>query len=947
MCLPSRQLIIFAISAIVVLHGAAPAAATDRVESVEQARTDSLLAQLGRAAHHSVSGDFAAAEACYRQCADTSQRLLGSVHRITIDATIGQARSLIDLGDYTAAERALRPCFDASLAINGEWSPQTGDLTLELAEVLFELGWQAEATRLFRRAAMIMERIHGPDHRRTAASLAGLAQTERRFGDQLTAAKLYSRAIEIVERSEGLQHPDLIRYYCRRGMCHANKSLLERGLADVEHGIAIATATYGPASYQVAMEQRHRGLILRYLGRHAEAIEVLERVLPTLQRHHGNEHPFLSKCFKGLGESYNAEHHYAQAHSYFARAIQLHEHIDERDQRELGFLLSKQASVAAALGRWDETVGHAMRVVETELMLSEDLSKVFSTREHLNFTVRPKVAVENLLFTITEHPSLPEAAFQRVFALVARVHGLVLDRLVERQRNLALVLDVADVEQARWNYLKARQQVADLFVKGPGDSPPAHRAAVASACQNMEDAERVLAAMSEEVRQATQAKRLDDGIPAEQLASVLEPGEMLVHYVRCRSFPTENRPNRRLRYAAYRLRRESTHRWDLEYIDLASTTAVDSTIFAYRRAIDSLDQRRRPSAREEAQYRLVARRAYDQLLAPVLRPLPGDGTGASATAGADGGDEVPDADAPMVFIVPMSWLSLVDFNSLICPSGELVIERNKIHLLSSAEDLLRPARTSPCGAGLLAVGNPTITPRPVTITTDGGANAEIGPLPVLCDEAYEVSTPLPGAELESNAVARLFTEATGESTTQLLGPAGTEEAVKAHITGRRMVHLATHGFFCDSALGGTTASMGRLVDPLLNAGLILGASPGVEDGILTAQEVASLDLRDLDWVVLSACGSGLGDLVFGEGLYGLRRAFELAGARTVLMALWRIEDNSMRGLMEQIYRRRLAGSSTVDAVRHAQLDRLRDVRRRLNRLHPILWGGIVAEGDWR
>lgn len=65
------------------------------------------------------------------------------------------------------------------------------------------------------------------------------------------------------------------------------------------------------------------------------------------------------------------------------------------------------------------------------------------------------------------------------------------------------------------------------------------------------------------------------------------------------------------------------------------------------------------------------------------------------------------------------------------------------------------------------------------------------------------------------------------------------------------------------------------------------------------------------------------------------------------MALWRIDDISMRELMESVYRYRFAGSSTVDAVRMVQLERLRDRRRRLNRVHPALWGGIIAEGDWR
>ena len=82
-------------------------------------------------------------------------------------------------------------------------------------------------------------------------------------------------------------------------------------------------------------------------------------------------------------------------------------------------------------------------------------------------------------------------------------------------------------------------------------------------------------------------------------------------------------------------------------------------------------------------------------------------------------------------------------------------------------------------------------------------------------------------------------------------------------------------------------------------------------------------------------------------MVGLNRAFELAGARTVITVLWRVDDAVTRLLMERIYHLRLAGHSTTDAVRRAQIELLRDQRRRLNRVHPVLWGGIVAQGDWR
>ncbi len=100
--------------------------------------------------------------------------------------------------------------------------------------------------------------------------------------------------------------------------------------------------------------------------------------------------------------------------------------------------------------------------------------------------------------------------------------------------------------------------------------------------------------------------------------------------------------------------------------------------------------------------------------------------------------------------------------------------------------------------------------------------------------------------------------------------------------------------------------------------------------------------------MLSACDTGLGQLRAGEGVFGLRRAFQVAGARTVVMSLWQVEDRSARVWMRALYEGRLVqGLDTADAVREASLSVLRDRRARQQSTHPFYWAGFVAAGDWR
>ena len=115
-----------------------------------------------------------------------------------------------------------------------------------------------------------------------------------------------------------------------------------------------------------------------------------------------------------------------------------------------------------------------------------------------------------------------------------------------------------------------------------------------------------------------------------------------------------------------------------------------------------------------------------------------------------------------------------------------------------------------------------------------------------------------------------------------------------------------------------------------------------------AASVASVNLEGVEWAVLSACDTGLGELKAGEGVFGLRRAFQVAGVRTVIMSLWSVEDRAARQWMLALYRGRLQRRlDTADAVREASLTVLRDRRARGQSTHPFYWAGFVAAGDWR
>jgi CHAT domain-containing protein len=221
--------------------------------------------------------------------------------------------------------------------------------------------------------------------------------------------------------------------------------------------------------------------------------------------------------------------------------------------------------------------------------------------------------------------------------------------------------------------------------------------------------------------------------------------------------------------------------------------------------------------------------------------------------------------------------------------------------------------------------------------------------------------PLPGTRAEAMAIGRLL------GVDPKLGVTAMKGWLKAGGRSPRVLHLATHGFFIYNERTPDRIPDGPelVISPdrsnrhsypvrlpngsLLRSGLALagantwlrGGTPPVfaEDGLLTAEEVSGLDLICTELVVLSACETGLGDIREGEGVFGLRRAFVLAGAKTLVMSLWKVADEQTRELMETFYNRLLAGDGRARALRQAKLSLKEKYP------HPFYWGSFICQGD--
>jgi CHAT domain-containing protein len=384
------------------------------------------------------------------------------------------------------------------------------------------------------------------------------------------------------------------------------------------------------------------------------------------------------------------------------------------------------------------------------------------------------------------------------------------------------------------------------------------------------------------------------------------------------------------------------HAGNTTLTDLGDAAEIDSLVALTRELIyRSRSEVFSPLAAEsEKRVNLVAGKLYDIIFGPLVSTL---------DAGTD------------IFISPDGQLSLLPFEIFPCPDGKYVIERFRISYLSSGRDLLKFSQMPEFGNWALAMADPDFNLfeqpldrlRDETLPKSDAVSFSVEPFRGVSECFNSQFNPLPHSRVEAISIAETLKSKAHLRTESYFGADALEGVLKAMVSAPRVLHLATHGYFCED-IGFTTHRL--LENPLLRSGLALSGANRlrdradkvagrVDDGVLTAFEVSGLNLNGAELVVLSACESGVGQVTNGEGVYGLRRAFQCAGARTVVMSLWKVPDKETGDMMCTFYDKWLSGLTKKEALRQSALGILNACRAKNGIAHPLFWGGFVLVGQ--
>lgn len=307
-------------------------------------------------------------------------------------------------------------------------------------------------------------------------------------------------------------------------------------------------------------------------------------------------------------------------------------------------------------------------------------------------------------------------------------------------------------------------------------------------------------------------------------------------------------------------------------------------------------------------------------------------------------------DTKKVFFTPDGVYNQINLNTLRSPATkQFLIDELELQQVSNLKDIIPPKKESRLkNAKIIAFPNYQEVP-----ASEKESEKRVPHQLLQRDFNGMQITDLPATRVEMMSVSDILKKS-GIEVQSLTGVDANESALKK-LEASTILHIATHGFFLkDEELAGQQKAgligmqIDKIVDnPLLRSGLLLaGAQRSIsgnfsasgEDGILTAYEMMNLDLEQTQLVVLSACETGLGEVQAGEGVYGFQRALISAGAKAVMMSLWKVDDAVTRELMEAFYKLWMSGLPLRNAFHEAQL------QVRAKHTDSYFWGAFVLIG---
>ena len=857
-----------------------------------------------------------------------------------------EARQLVEKGDYAQAIRKLKVAMANGEKAFGDNLLGYKDIIVLLAG-MYDMLWQYNASLpLYKSLLQFSSEVYGSESPEATLYMAAMANIYTAIGDPEQARKLLQQIITMQENSF---EPDLQAW---AGELH-NLAMTELSLGDydvakkhLDKAYAFKKRILGEDDLATILTQLGYARYYMMLGKYDQAEPLLLQELKLLKNVDIPVPHYEAEVMMDLAEIKERDGDIESAERYLKESLKIKENILGKDSDTV-------AGTLQTLGRFSARRGDSKTALElmlrSQTLMDKFIDRImgFTTeKQQLTFLASQHDAMEELLSLVDRNLTTDKDAVRQCFDIWLRRKGLVLETQKQFQQvlfsskdpNFAKLLDELRAVRANISY---------TIISGPKDDTSKEEYQ-----KRLERLEARQQALEEELaskNRSTVPSMSSKEVRAEAIARLLPEGSAMVEFARTglpsfdlkKAQTTEKAP---AHYLAFVLPARNVA--GLVMVDLGVAEDIEKTQTALRQALSHPTEADPRDPDTVAAVSKASNALYKLVFSPLRQAL---------------------GAARHVYLSPDGALNLLPFEVLQDEGGRYLIEDFTFTYLAAGRDVLGFGHKGGKAGKNLIIGNPDFN-------LDGNTKQNVLKDLHLTRSASSVDSlssrerrglyfgPLPNTQQEVDAIRRILGEENSEFFTG-------KEAVEELLTSRTapgILHLATHGFFLpdqqlprvvSGKIADRTSQGGKaehFENPLVRSGLALaGANTAVKaetassgDGLVTAEKLLGLNLEGTRLVVLSACESGVGEIRSGEGVFGLRRAFALAGARSQVMSMWPVPDAQTIELMQDFYTKMQSDAANPSvALRQAALDMLEATRKQYGNTNPFFWGAFVFLGD--
>jgi len=858
-------------------------------------------------------GDYEQAEALYKKAIEICRKSLGKNHPDYAVSLNNLAEIYSSVGDYRKAAKLQKEALEIIRKSLGKDHPNYATSLNNLALVFDSIGDYEQAEALYEESLEITGRSLGKDHPDYAASLSNLASIYYSNGDYEKAERLYKEALEIIGKASGKDDPNYAAAMNNLAVVYDSIGDYEKAERLQKEDLEITRKSLGKDHPDYATSLNNLASIFCSIGNFAKAAKLQKEALEIRGRSLGKDHPDYATSLNNLASLYILFGDYKIAERLYNKALEIVLESLGGDHPDVSTTMSNLALVYYAKNRTDKAFYSIKRAIKIDDKMIRNVFSIANEKQKLAYIGVIQDKLDILFSVVLSHQTPSRVRF--AFDSMLRRKGIVTELLaMQREQLLAKKNPHLKSEFEELSHIRNMMMRRHQEDRTPRD--------LARTQEEIEELDKRRESLEKELSRRIPEYAIERRIAAVDAVGVsklLRKGSALVEFVRFYEYGiklTESGKRNLLgedpRYSAFICRKDAPNK--LEMIDLGGADVIDGAIADLRKVMigekGSEQDSGIVSGKDDPKTML------EQL---ILRKIESSFEGCKE-----------------VVICPDGQLNFLPFEILRCKDGKMLIDNHIVSYLGTGRDLLRVKRNVK-----KQHGPPKVIADPdFNLTVDRKGEKETKETHCRRSREFEkgknIVTELPATKFEGKFIASLL------NVKPMMRGDALEGKIRKMLS-PRILHIATHGFFFQDNDWNEISKAGRmdfgsnlerlaakLENPLLRSGLVLagyntyqrggGLPSEAEDGTLTALDVSEMDLSGTELVVLSACGTGLGDIRVGEGVFGLRRTFALAGAKTLIVSLWPVDDLATMLLMNRFYGNLLKRKMPkAESLREAQL----------------------------